>query len=828
MLGKLDRDEGLDWLAARPAVQGELAKALGVDRGLIQLGLTPGRAADGGRLVQLASLPFAAGLDLLEEELFPGVPPEVLQPRGWKRLAWVAPSGGARTLVGRLLKARGLATVTSVVRMEDGLPARRPLYVELGDAHGLDATALGDSVCVALPDDGNVSVPDGFVVVRSPPLHDVLEPLVRWARARLTTASAWDVPAMVAALRGTVTSGLARSAGDVLGLIGLADGVGLDVFTTRPLSRLAREWLRRRANERLERSDPTTSWAKSAGYEALVAWVRRAAVDSPEPLSCARTPDAWAALLPADLRRGADLEWLKAALVRAEPSLRQADVDRVSEAMPPGAFRIVRAFEALGLLERDGDERVSLRPHWLVRVALDDALDAVAAGVAFDWGEALLSPRLAPVTVERLYRRALTGGFATDEVESEPGDAVASAAVEGAVRALGIALLAGPAPGGGVTEPPEALWNEQLRLLVEHDGVPRPRWDREPSSGGFGEWLLSRGAWHLAVLALGEGFGAGEGRAHAVLRPWQATTAPGHLASVLDSIAEALERPEVPRSVVGGAIALISRLRGVLGPLGAGGTVHRLERAAVVADEVALGVLSFASVVALRNDETSALGVRHLLEVRKLAPATLAAAAFAAFEQAGRPIDDVDLFVQPMLADLFVPHAPAEVLALLAPALGRALASGAAPQLAETQWEALLARGASLPEELFELVPESAAVRAVAAACKSGNFSSISVLWRRFPQALSELVARALTPLGGEPGVELDVLLRTTPAGASARLIATLNDVDALLRARGESLMALRRHLHRELARLEMRGVAFRETYVLFDELEQRCAKVVR
>jgi hypothetical protein len=60
MLGKLDREEGLDWLAARPAVQAELAKALGVERGLIQGALAPGRVADAGRLVQLAALPRRA------------------------------------------------------------------------------------------------------------------------------------------------------------------------------------------------------------------------------------------------------------------------------------------------------------------------------------------------------------------------------------------------------------------------------------------------------------------------------------------------------------------------------------------------------------------------------------------------------------------------------------------------------------------------------------------------------------------------------------------------------------------------------------------------
>jgi hypothetical protein len=831
MLGKLDREEGLEWLTHRPAVQAELARALGVDRGLIQAALAPGKQAEAGRLVQLSALPFAAGLDLLEEELFPGVPAEVLQPRGWKRLLWVAPSGGGRTLVGRMLRARGTATVTDALRAEDAAwPVRRPLYVELGDARGLDWAALGNGVCVAVSDDVDEPVPDGVVVVRSPPAAELLEPLVAWARARLTTASTWDPDAMTSALRAAVTSGIARSAGDVLGLVGLADGVGLDAFTARPLSRHARDWFRRRVSDRLDKSDPTTSWAKASGYEALVAWVRRAAVDSAEPLSCARTAEAWAALLPAELRRGADLEWIKAALVRAEPSLRKADVDRVSEAMPPGAFRIVRAFEALGLLERDGDDAVSLRPHWLVRVALDDALSGIASGVAFDWGEALLARKLAPVAMERLYQRAVAGELAPEEAETDGAadeDPVAAAAVEGAVRALGLALLTG-APGV-VTEPPESLWNEQVRLLVELDGVPRPRWDRTASGGGFGGWLLSRGAWHLAMLALSESFGVGEGRAHAVLRPWQAATVPAPFATMLDSIAEALEAPEVPRDVVGGAIELISRLRGVLGPLGPDGSAHRLERAAIVADEAALGVLSFASLLALRGDDVSAVGLRHLLEVRKIAPDALAAAAASAFEQAGRPTTGAGIFAEPLLVELLAPHAPPVLLEALVPSLASVAArgGGAALRLSDAQWSALFASRVPVPLELFSLVPDTVVAAAARAASRQADDAAFGVLWRRFPGILTGFVENALAPAGLELGVDLERLLRTTPRSVSPSVLAQLGNVDELLRARAANLMALRRHLHRELIRLDPKDEAFRETYVLFDELERRCDKVL-
>jgi hypothetical protein len=380
-----------------------------------------------------------------------------------------------------------------------------------------------------------------------------------------------------------------------------------------------------------------------------------------------------------------------------------------------------------------------------------------------------------------------------------------------------------------VVEPPEALWNEQLRLMVELDGVPLPRWDRKPSgAAGFGGWLLTRGAWYLALLSLGESLGEGEGRTHPALRPWQAATAPPGLAAVLDSVASALEAPEAPRELVGAAVALVARLRAVLGPLGAGGSPHRLERAAVVADEAALGVLSFASLAALRGDGIGTLGLKYLLEARRIAPQTVAAAAFAAFAQAGNPIEDVDIFAEPELAELLVPHAPPSVLSSLLPALERRLGAAALARLpiADAQWSQVFAAGGDVPVALFSFVPDGLVAAAVRAACASRNDDALAVLWRRFPTLLGGFVRSALTPAGA-PGVELERLLSTIPESAAVGLIATLDDVDALLRARGASLMVLRRHLHRELTRLDPKAEAFRDTYALFDELERRCAKVV-
>ncbi len=749
--------------------------------------------------------------------LFPGIPPEVLRPRSWGHLLWVAPSGAGRTLVARLLQARALAACG---RKASAPPSARPAFLELDAIAPVNLTTLATGVCIAVPEGFSGNVPPGTIVVRSTPVASVLEPLVAWARARLSASSTWDEARMARALEALAERGLVQSAGDALGFIGLGDELGVENLEQRALARLAREWLARRANQRLERGSPATAFLKRSGFDALVALARRIATDSPEPLACPRSLEEWAALLPPELRQDADLEWLKAALARAEAGLTPAAVERATRALPPGAFRILRAFEAIGVLEREGDDRLALRPHWLLRVVEEEALDAIVSGPAFDWGDALLRPVLAPRTAERLFARAVEGALSMDEL-AEPErskDPATAAAIEGGLRALGVAALVS---GSGI-EPPEAVWDEQMALLVELDGdaPPRPRWDHVPREGR-GAWLLTRGAFYLALLSLGELLGAHEGLPHPILRPWHATTAPRGLARVLDAIRTTLERADTPRAVIGPAVALVARLRSVLGPLGADGEPHALERAPIVADETTLGVLDFASVAALSGDRVGLAALVHLLQSRRIDDDTFAAAVFQAFERAGAPLEEAAVLFEPELAPIVLPRAPVLVLSRLLPGL---VTASEPPPLTDEQWVELFDGRTPLESDLYRFVPAGAVDAAVDAACEKGDRAALEHLWARFPAALAD-VARAALSAPGDGGTfgGLDALLESAPPRAAERLFEGVGNVDQLLRAPAESLMALRRHLYRRLA---ARGPGFRESYALFDEIERRCAKV--
>src|SRR6187399_1244572 len=73
ILGRLDREEGMEWLAARPESQRALAEVLKVPKGSLLAALKPRKARAPERWVTWAAMPLARGLDLVEEPLFPGV-----------------------------------------------------------------------------------------------------------------------------------------------------------------------------------------------------------------------------------------------------------------------------------------------------------------------------------------------------------------------------------------------------------------------------------------------------------------------------------------------------------------------------------------------------------------------------------------------------------------------------------------------------------------------------------------------------------------------------------------------------------------------------------
>jgi hypothetical protein len=824
IFGKLDREENLGWLAGRPEVQLGLARALGSTRDVVRLSLAPKKSAEPKRFIAWDALPYARGLDLVEEQPFPGVPTEVLRPGAYGRLVWVAPSGGGRSLVGRFLEARGLAEFVSAPRFAAAsIPRARPLYLELGSPEGFELDALEPGTCVALPEPWEPSGALSDVrVVHSPKIADVLDELLAWCRARLAANTGFDEKRMARWLSsGVFADGAARSVGDVLGLVGLADALGMEALETRPLGRIARDFVRRRAAERLDPDGPSTPWARRSAFDALVAIARAFAVDDAPPLVVG-TSEEWSLALPAELKHGPDLDWLRAALPGADPQLLRSDVERAVTKLPPGAFRLLRTFETLGLMERSPDGLLALRPHWLVRAAESEALSSIVDGAPAGWGEALLSPRTAPAVATRLVARARSSALRLDELaEPDASDSpVHAASVEGAFRAVGLGVLLGAEIS---PELAEALWDEQLRLLFERPGaLPAPRIEHSVASSDgapveLGAWALGRGAFYLAGLGLSELFDAAQGRAHPLLRPWQAQKAPDGLPALLDEARRALEHPAAPPELAARFAALVARLRSVVGPLGTGGTPHALERAAAVADETSLGVLAWPSIAALERDPVARAGTRYLVETRKL-EGTFVEAVFQAYRDAGSPRDEVGVLFSPELAPLLLAGAPGEALQTLLPALA------ARDDFAELAGERLgaLVDGApdDAPLDLCRQVPESPLDAALALASRAGRDDAMAELWLRFPAALTRHAASLVSRPDEASRRALAVLFRSAPLEATEPLARALDDIEKLMKSPTETLTAVRELLHARIAR---RAPGWRAAYALFSELEERC-----
>jgi hypothetical protein len=188
LLSKLDRDQELDWLGDRPGAQVALAKALGASLDDIRARVRGRQAGATGQVLRLRALPAARALSLNEEALFPGIPPEVLEPASFAGIYWVAPSGAGRTLVGRWLEARGLARFIRADTWREAsakLPGSGAVFVELeapDDTESTPELPPGVRLCIAAPTEPRA--PHAFRIVRSPEPESYLRELVLWVAER--------------------------------------------------------------------------------------------------------------------------------------------------------------------------------------------------------------------------------------------------------------------------------------------------------------------------------------------------------------------------------------------------------------------------------------------------------------------------------------------------------------------------------------------------------------------------------------------------------------------------------------------------------------------
>ncbi len=817
VFSKLDRDIDLEWLVDRPGVQHAIAGALGCQVADIRQALAPARtpvATGPARRAPLDDLRFARAIDLVEEELFPGIPASVTRPATWGRLWWRAASGSGRTLAGRWLEARGLAAYIHVETWSDArarLPARGAVYLELDRDDGGVPDAGDRPLCVVAP----FAAPDGaFREIETPPVDAWLASLVEWVAPRLPTDGRFDAARTLQWLR---ASQLVDAPGTALGLCGLSDQLGIRALGGHGLGELAERFYRDRLTQATEAASAEASWLKRQGFAVVAGMAARALTDSDEPLEAPRDFDAWLELVPEEHRRGADLAWLRASLVKKSGAIRGSDLDKAAREIPPGAFRIVRALAGAGLLVDDGGGRLSLRPRWFVRALDAVARRALVGGSPFEWGEALLRAHAAPAVARGIAARVASGsGPVEDVLELEGDDNPAhAAALETVFRAAGLALV------GGAELPPEPLeelFDAGLALAIQTgDALPLPRIRHASGSG-----VLADGCWLLAALAISEHLPVRRGTPRGPLRPWSGGAPPSELRRVLDGIFAAVDSGDAPL----GAFAVAERLRGAVGSVAADGAPpHALELPGIALEEAQHGVLAWATLDALAPIRQAIPALQLLARARGVAWADVAIAAFQAWLDAKRPALGGSVLDpgSPDAATLWS-HAPAEVLAeLLAEP---AAAGGQLPwdALGDLQWTAFVEAAPRAADAAWDALGLDVAWRAIPephARVALGSIAdrrALAALWARFPDALLEHARAA--------DVATQLALAEAAEGAH---VAALVDVFAAIPEPADLPAPELDRLRVWLAsRVTARDAGWRDAYALLAATERRIAPAAR
>ena len=512
MLRKLDKETEVGWWSgAGRAFFEPLAEALNepvedLRQRMEQLGRTP---EETGRMWTFDVFPALRPLDLDEEPLPPGIPSEVWSP-GRAPVWWTAPRGAGRTLVGRWLARRGWL-VSRAATWElalASLPAEGRAYVEVESAAAppgkLDLPD-GLRVIVAVPPMAAEPVASRtifhpgirieaaapadlgpFLEVESPPPAQWMSAVMRWAGARVRPGGGFNAVALESHLGADGATAFATF-GDFLAFLGLVDQVGVDALFVHDDAQ-AERWVRTWLRPALERTDrrlaaEMAGFLRARGVDLLVRMeVARLASGQGDEL----TRGQWVSLVPADLAPPVD---------RARLLELADDRDALLAALnAPQADDLVGALVEVGALA--GTDTLSLRPAWVSHVLSSMAQERLRASV-HGRGALFLHPEAVRYTLAVTWREVADGKLAiVDSILASPAETPEwLAALDGAVRAVGLALASGTAvPGATVRR----LWQAQSGQLVDRwsEGLPVPLVriaDHRESSGmsGIGEWVLA-------------------------------------------------------------------------------------------------------------------------------------------------------------------------------------------------------------------------------------------------------------------------------------------------------------------------------------------------
>ncbi len=695
LLGKLDRQEELEWLTNRPEIQAILAELLGASFTEVQRALPPQPSRQPHRWIW-RDAPRARSLELLREPLPPGLPAEAIgfasptRAGQGERWLWSAPEGSGQELLGRWLSTNHQA---QAFRAGENLEGRNPhhsLFVPFEECTRDTLNSLAQ-VFASLPTSTNIllAVPISLSTLKeSDPFWDTFKAidaaatagdtqrLVTWLLPRLPTDSVLAQPRSLAFVEDTLRERHFTTFDDTLSLYGTVDSLAFDGRGN--LERL----LINLVNTRLARlsGDPLAVWLKKHA-RALLSGIFVQLLERGLNWHEARSVDEWSDLVPDEFRQTVDKRWLLRMLPDAEAHIRPRDVERAVKQLSPGAFQLVLALERLGFLSHVGPDRLTFAPHWLGQYLFELALaDTVRLGSPA-LGSLLLSEHAAEIT------GCLAKASCLDELDLdrmlENLDAERSIAsvttLDIVFRLTGLALLRGiELEAEQLTD----LWNEQVATLVPGVapsiapflGYPKTQIDRQI--------LLSDGFFCVAALAIAERT-LPSARPHPLLNPWHlATTLKLPLEPLLDTLNEFLSAAEAKSEPwLDEVYLLLHRLRPHAAPLL---QQHSAFRMSCIAAACKSKTLAWSLVCQVPSEPFAVAAFRKMVESEQsFAEASRELA--SAYERAGCPEDMRFLAPTRSFAKEFWPHLSAAFAVTLL-RVGRPLRLDLSPAL----WPELL------------------------------------------------------------------------------------------------------------------------------------------
>jgi hypothetical protein len=756
ILGRLDRSEDTDWLLERPGVQQVLASLLKVTVAEIRtilVGAT-GPRPNFNRL-RLDDVRVARSFELPHEPLPPTIPERVSLPATWTRCCWTADHGAGFSLVGQWLMARGLAQAQAIdteERLQQLPKAGPPLYLEVPFEIAAKFRSIWGGtqplcLAIATPDDPAAvaqALPD-FELLHSTPIVECLEQIVDWVLFRLAGRPILKRQGLLDWLRQMPLNwGVLMTLGDTLGFIGAClDGL---IEPTASISKedLLRQWMRERTDSLARERHRDVASLREALPDALVDIAQSALVDDSRPLLIARTIEEWLALVPEQLRRGPDIDWLTTRLVSENLPMRKPDLERAAKALPPGAHRIIVALRELSVLRPIAESRFAIRPHFVARLVHSIARDRIAASAPVFWGEGLLRAAARAELLPALQARAYRHPEALAEDVIEQVDLVNPALVgafEGSFVVLGLAVLSGIDLGEQTSA--SLLREQSALLLTDVAELPCPRL-RPSQPAGLADLP---GTFFLAAWALSE-----QSRVHPeplppALDPWQSAALPPEWPALLDSVVESIRGALVARPLwFAGAIRLLDRIRQSIGAnAGPDQRPHVLFLAGALLDAAELGVLEWSQIEELLPCPWQLQFLLASAKLRGIGTEQLIQAVVAAWLESSRPSSGMVLFTQ-WAAD-FCRYAPAAVIGGLLADPACELTPASLGELPLSAYEAWIdARHATVLEsELpWQLVPLSIAERALQSDPPRRD-SVFVIVWQRFPDLAMRQVERSRT-----------------------------------------------------------------------------------